>query len=42
MLPVDRLGMVDPDDVKRTITPCTRLVTIMHSNNEVGTLMPIQ
>jgi len=41
ILPVDRFGMVDPDDVKRAITPRTRLVTVMHSNNEVGTLMPI-
>src|SRR5262249_27735089 len=37
-----RFGMVNPDDVKRAITPRTRLVTVMHSNNEVGTLMPIQ
>ena len=41
ILPVDKFGMVDPDDVKRAITPRTRLVTVMHSNNEVGTLMPI-
>lgn len=42
ILPVDQLGSVDPDDVKRAIAPRTRLVTIMHSNNEVGTLMPIR
>src|SRR5262245_36945480 len=42
ILPVDKFGMVNPDDVKRAITPRTRLVTAMHSNNEVGTLMPIQ
>ena len=42
ILPVDKFGMVDPDDVKRAITPRTRLVTVMHSNNEVGTLMPIR
>jgi cysteine desulfurase len=42
ILPVDQYGCVDPDDVKRAITPRTRLVTIMHSNNEVGTLMPIR
>ena len=34
--------MVDPDDVKKAITPRTRLVSVMHSNNEVGTLMPIR
>ena len=42
ILPVDRFGMVDPAAVKRAITPRTRLVTVMHSNNEVGTLMPIR
>ncbi len=42
VLPVDKFGMVDPEDVKRAITPRTRLVTVMHSNNEVGTLMPVQ
>lgn len=42
ILPVDRYGMVDPGDVWRAITPRTTLVTIMHSNNEVGTLMPIR
>ena len=34
--------MVDPGDVKRAFTARTRLVTVMHSNNEVGTLMPIR
>jgi cysteine desulfurase len=34
--------MVEPRDVSAAITPRTRLVTIMHSNNEVGTLMPIK
>ena len=42
ILPVDRFGMVDPDDVKRAIMPRTTLVTVMHSNNEVGTLMPVR
>jgi cysteine desulfurase len=42
LLPVDRFGLIDPDDVKRAITPRTRFVSIMHSNNEVGTLMPIR
>ncbi|MSR55193.1 MAG: cysteine desulfurase [Gemmataceae bacterium] len=39
---VDRFGTVDPDDVRRTITRRTKLVSIMHSNNEVGTLQPIR
>jgi cysteine desulfurase len=42
ILGVDRFGQVDPDEVRRAITPRTRLVTVMHSNNEVGTLMPIR
>lgn len=42
ILDVDKFGMVDPGDVKRAITARTRLVTVMHSNNEVGTLMPVR
>jgi cysteine desulfurase len=41
-LPVDRLGRVDPDDLLRAITPRTLLVSIMHANNEVGTIQPIE
>lgn len=40
-LPVDGHGLVDPDDVRKAITPRTSLVTIMHGNNEVGTVEPI-
>ncbi|HSF31403.1 MAG TPA: cysteine desulfurase family protein [Candidatus Tectomicrobia bacterium] len=40
-LPVDRTGMVDPADVRQAITPQTILISIMHANNEVGTLQPI-
>ena len=40
-VPVDKYGMVDPDAVKKAITPKTILISIMHSNNEVGTLQPI-
>jgi cysteine desulfurase len=40
-LSVDRLGVVDPDDLAKAITPATALVTIMHSNNEVGTIQDI-
>ena len=42
ILPVDRTGLVDPDAVRRAIDGRTRLVTIMHANNEVGTLQPIR
>ena len=41
-LPVDGYGMVDPDDVRRAITGNTILVTVMHANNEVGTIQPIE
>lgn len=40
-LPVDRTGMVDPDDVRKAITDRTILVSVMHANNEVGTIQPI-
>ena len=40
-LPVDGTGQVDPDDLRRAITPRTILVSIMHANNEVGTIQPI-
>lgn len=41
VLPVDRYGMVDPDDVRKAVTPDTVLITVMHANNEVGTIEPI-
>jgi cysteine desulfurase len=40
-LPVDKYGLVDPKDVRREITEETILITIMHANNEVGTIEPI-
>jgi len=40
-LPVDGTGRVDPDDVRRAITPRTVLVSVMHANNEVGTIQPV-
>ncbi len=41
-LPVDKYGMVDPADVKKNITEKTILVSIMHANNEVGTINDIE
>ena len=40
-LPVDRFGRVDPDEVRRALTPHTVLISVMHANNDVGTLQPI-
>jgi len=40
-LSVDQYGRVDPEEVERSITPQTVLVSVMHGNNEVGTLQPI-
>jgi cysteine desulfurase len=42
ILPVDRHGLVDPEDVRKALTGRTVLVSIMHANNEVGTLQPIR
>ena len=40
-VPVDEAGRVDPADVAAALTPETILVTVMHANNEVGTIEPI-
>ncbi len=40
-VPVSRGGLVDPEDVRRALTPDTVLITIMHANNELGTVQPI-
>jgi cysteine desulfurase len=41
-LPVDKYGLIDPEDVEGAITDKTILVTIMHANNEIGTIEPIK
>jgi cysteine desulfurase len=41
-LPVDKFGMVTIDDLQKMITDETILVTIMHANNETGTIQPIE
>jgi len=40
-LPVDSAGRVDPNDLRQAITADTQLISIMHANNEVGTIQPI-
>ena len=41
-LPVDKYGIVNPADVENAVTDKTILITVMHSNNETGTLQPIK
>jgi len=41
-MPVDKYGIVDPDEVARSLRKDTVLVSIMHANNEVGTIQPIK
>jgi cysteine desulfurase len=40
-LPVDKYGLVNPDDVKKAITPKTILISVMHANNEIGAIQPL-
>jgi cysteine desulfurase len=40
-LPVDASGMVDPADIRRSLRPNTRLISVMMANNEIGTLQPV-
>src|SRR5262245_26020697 len=42
VIPVDGHGLVDPDAVRKAIDKKTTLVSIMHANNEVGTIQPIR
>jgi len=42
ILPVDSNGLVNPQDLKKAIGTNTILVSVMHANNEVGTIQPIQ
>jgi cysteine desulfurase len=41
-VPVGSSGVVDPDDVKKALRPDTILVSIMHLNNEIGTVQPVE
>lgn len=40
-VPVDKEGLVHPEDVEKAITDKTVLITIMHANNEIGTIQPV-
>jgi cysteine desulfurase len=41
-IPVDRYGMVNPDDIKRRISSKTAIVSVIYGNNEIGTINPIE
>ena len=41
-VPVDKHGLVDPGDVKKAISPATILISVMHANNEIGTIQPVE
>ncbi len=41
-LKVDKAGLIDPEDVKKAITDKTILISIMHANNEIGVIEPIE
>ena len=40
-LPVDKYGSLDPDEVKKAVRGDTILITVMHANNETGTIQPL-
>src|SRR5438477_7533250 len=41
-LPVSREGLVDPNDVRTALRPDTIPISVMHANNEIGTIQPIE
>jgi len=42
VLPVDGYGLVSADELRKAITPDTILISVMHANNEVGTIEPVE
>jgi len=42
VVPVDSRGMVDPDAIQGAIRPDTQLISVMHANNELGTIQPVE
>lgn len=41
-VPVDGRGVVDPADIRRALRPDTKLISVMHANNELGVIQPIE
>ncbi len=42
VVPVDGNGLVDPHDIRRAIRPNTKLISVMHVNNELGVIQPVE
>ena len=42
VVPVDGRGVIDPDAVRRALRPGTKLISVMHANNETGVIQPIE
>lgn len=42
VVPVDSQGLVNPDAIRKAIKPATRLISVMHVNNELGVIQPIE
>jgi cysteine desulfurase len=42
LVPVDGRGMIDPDEIRGALRPETKVISVMHANNEVGTIQPIR
>lgn len=42
VVPVDGRGMVDPRDIRKALRPDTRLISVMHVNNELGVIQPVE
>ena len=42
LVPVDSRGLVDPDDIRKALRPGVSLISVMHANNELGTIQPIE
>src|SRR6202040_2126151 len=41
-VPIGSTGVVNPDEIRRALRPETILITVMHANNEIGTIQPIE
>ena len=41
-VPVGTTGVIDPDEIRRALRPATILISVMHANNELGTIQPIE